>query len=108
MGFLSRIFKPKASTLRALPAGSFTLDRQGNIMTSTLPQSFPAAQLREIGAVVLASFRAAEKAQMPLAEIIIHYSALKLLARELRGGAMVFLMPQSHGQPSVTRAKVAP
>ena len=108
MGFLSRIFKPKASTLRALPAGSFTLDRQGNIMTSTLPQSFPVAQLRQIGAVVLASFRAAEKAQMPLAEIIIHYSALKLLARELRGGAMVFLMPLSHGQPSTPRAKVAP
>jgi hypothetical protein len=32
---------------------------------------------------------------MPLAELIIHYSALKVLARELRGGAMVFLMPQT-------------
>ena len=77
-------------------------------MTSTLPQSFPSAHLREIGEVVLATFRAAEKAQMPLTEVIIQYSAMKLLARELRGGAMVFLMPQSHGQPHMQRAKLAP
>jgi len=44
---------------------------------------------------VLAAFRFAERAQMPMTEIIIHYSALKILARELRGGAMVFLMPQT-------------
>ena len=67
-------------------------------MTSTLPQSFPSEHLADIGAQVIAAFRAAAKAQMPLTEIIIHYAALKLLARELRGGAMVFLMPQSHGQ----------
>ena len=35
---------------------------------------------------------------MPLSEIIIHYSALKLLARELRGGAIVFLMPHTLNQ----------
>ena len=95
MGILSRFFKPTKSELVHLPSGSFTLDREGRVMTSTLPQSFPAERLKEIGAHVLASFSAAKKAQMPLAEIIIHYSALKLLARELRGGAIVFLMPQS-------------
>ena len=78
-----------------LPSGSFTLDREGRVMTSTLPQSFPASQMKEIGARVLASFRAAKKAQMPLSEIIIHYAALKVLARELRGGAIIFLMPQA-------------
>jgi hypothetical protein len=98
MGILSRFFKPTKSELVHLPAGSFTLDREGHVMTSTLPQSFPPDRLKEIGAHVLASFRAAQKAQMPLAEIIIHYSALKLLARELRGGAIVFLMPQSMTQ----------
>jgi hypothetical protein len=81
-----------------LPSGSFTLDREGRIMTSTLPQSFPASQMREIGARVLASFRTAKKAQMPLSEIIVHYAALKILARELRGGAIVFLMPQGFSQ----------
>jgi hypothetical protein len=98
MGFLSRFFKSDKSQLVHLPAGSFTLDREGRVMTSTLPQSFPSDHLKQIGDHVLASFRAAQKAQMPLAEIIIHYSALKLLARELRGGAIIFLMPQSLNQ----------
>ena len=95
MGFLSRFFKSEPAQLVRMPAGSFTLDREGRVMTSTLPQSFPPERLKEIGDHVLAAFVAAKKAQMPLAEIIIHYSALKLLARELRGGAIVFLMPQS-------------
>src|SRR5881396_4046662 len=98
MGFLSRLFKSADPGLVHLPAGSFTLDREGRIMTSTLPQSFPPAHLKAIGDQVLTSFRSAKKAQMPFSEIIIHYSALKLLARELRGGAIVFLMPQSMNQ----------
>jgi hypothetical protein len=95
MGFLSRLFKSASAGLMYLPSGSFTLDRNGRIMTSTLPQSFPLDHLRAIGDQVLTSFRSAKKAQMPLSEIIIHYSALKLLARELRGGAIIFLMPQN-------------
>lgn len=95
MGLLSRLFKSSPSGLMQLPAGSFTLDREGAIMTSTLPQSFPSAHLQAIGSEVLAAFRKAKKAQMPMSEIIIQYAALKVLARELRGGAIVFLMPQS-------------
>ena len=98
MGFLSRLFKSDKANLVQLPAGSFTVDKAGKIMTSTLPQSFPAERLKEIGDPVLAAFRGAERAQMPMTEIIINYSALKILARELRGGAMVFLMPQSMNQ----------
>lgn len=100
MGFLKLFFKAStANRLMPLPSGSFTLDREGAVMTSTLPQSFPPTQLREIGQQVLASFRGAQKAQMPLSEIIIHYAALKLLARELRGGAIVFIMPLAPNQP---------
>lgn len=95
MGFLSRLFKSEERSLAQLAAGSFTVDRAGQVMTSTLPQSFPPARMHDIGQQVLAAFRSAEKAQMPMAEILIHYSTLKILARELRGGAMVFLMPQS-------------
>ena len=101
MGLLNFFSRPaKSHRLTHLPAGSFTVDRTGRVMTSTLPQSFPSEHLDDIGAQVLAAFRAAAKAQMPLTEIIIHYAALKLLARELRGGAMVFLMPQTLGQRS--------
>lgn len=63
-------------------------------MTSTLPQSFPEARMRHIGEQVLAAFRAARAANMPLTELIVHFATLKVLARELRGGAIIFLMPQ--------------
>src|SRR6187402_2657193 len=108
MGFLSRFFKPADIGLIHLPAGSFTMDRDGKIMTSTLPQSFPSEHLRAIGDHVLASFRSAKKAQMPLAEIVIQYSALKLLARELRGGAIVFLTPQTLNQKLNSKLKKSP
>ena len=93
MGLLNLFSKSRKSHLMRLPAGSFTVNRDGQVMTSTLPQSFPAADIREIGQQVLASFQAAQKAQMPLAELIIHYATLKVLARELRGGAIIFIMP---------------
>ena len=99
MGLLTFLSKPARSRLVHLPSGSFTIDRDGKIMTSTLPQSFPTAQAQDIGRQVIASFEAAKQAQMPLAEIIIYFAALKILARELRGGAIIFLMPQSHKQP---------
>ena len=99
MGLLSLFSRPGRKALVHLPAGSFTVDREGNIMTSTLPQSFPEDYVREIGKHVLACFRGADKAQIPLAEIILQFAALKVLARELRGGAMIFLMPQSLNQP---------
>lgn len=107
MGLLSRIFKPRASGLVHLQSGSFTLDREGRIMTSTLPQSFPADHTRAIGERVLAAFQAARRAQMPLSEIVIHYSALKVMARELGGGAIVFLMPQSLNQQEPSKLKKA-
>lgn len=108
MGFLSRFFKPADTALIHLPAGSFTLDRDGKIMTSTLPQSFPAEHLHAIGDHVLASFKSAKKAQMPLTELTINYSALKLQARELRGGAIIFLMPQSLNPQQNSKLKKRP
>ena len=72
-------------------------------MTSTLPQSFPSSRIQEIGQQVIAAFSAAKQVHMPLSEIIVYYAALKILARELRGGAIIFLMPQSN-QP-LKRAK---
>ena len=89
-----------------LPAGSFMLDRNGRVMTSTLPQSFPSEHLKAIGDRVLASFRFAKKAQIPLTEIIVQFSALKLLAREMRGGAIIFLMPQSLNQSQKPSSKL--
>jgi hypothetical protein len=78
-----------------LPSGCFTIDGSCRIVASTLPQSFPVETVRQIGQVVLDSFRTAQEAQLVFRELHIQYPALKLTARELRGGAIVFLAPQS-------------
>ncbi|MBI5385033.1 MAG: hypothetical protein HZA90_10145 [Verrucomicrobia bacterium] len=95
MGFLSKWFKPSPSRLMRLPSGSFTVDRDGRVITYTLPQTFPVGHMQEIGREVLAYFRGAQQAQMPVKELVVNYPSLKLTARELRGGAIVFLAPQS-------------
>jgi hypothetical protein len=102
MGLLNRLFKRQStpSQLLHLPSGSFTLDRNGSVIMTTLPQSFPPDYLQEIGRNVLNAFQASRKANLPLSEIIVYYSTLRLLARELRGGAIVFLMPQAQDQSS--------
>lgn len=78
-----------------LPSGAFALDRNGRVVVSTLPQSFPPAQMREIGDRVLAFFRGAQQAHMPLHELNVYYPSLKVTARCLRGGALIFLSPQT-------------
>jgi hypothetical protein len=95
MGLLNLLTRRSPSTaLVRLPTGSFTLDPGGRIVASTLPRSFPAARVQQIGALVLATFQSAREARIPLTELIVDYSALKLTARELRGGAIIFLAPR--------------
>ena len=98
MGLLDLFSRSSRKALVHLPSGSFTMDREGKIMTSTLPQSFPEHFIQEIGKQVLTCFRGADKSQLPLSEIVLQFAALKILARELRGGAIVFLMPQAANQ----------
>jgi hypothetical protein len=98
MGLLSFFAKPAPPLLR-LPSGSFSVDREGSVLTSTLPSSFPASLVRDIAQQVRAAFGEAAKAQLPLAELTIHYPSLKISARELRGGAIVFLSPKTPRSP---------
>ncbi|HTD65058.1 MAG TPA: hypothetical protein VK846_00830 [Candidatus Limnocylindria bacterium] len=91
-----RFFKRRnTAKLPKLPSGAFALDRDGKVVVSTLPQSFPEAQMRDIGERVLAFFRGAQLAQMPQQELNVYYPSLKLTARSLRGGALIFLSPQT-------------
>jgi hypothetical protein len=94
MGFMNLLPKPVATLMR-LPSGCFTVDRTGQIATSTLPQQFPGSLAQEIATQVLATFREAQAAQLPLTELVIHLASLKIIAREMRGGAIVFLTPQT-------------
>ena len=92
MGLL-KIFSRSAPPLTGLPAGCFTIDRAGNVVVATVSSAFPAATVQEIGRHVLGTFREAQLAQLPLAELVVHYGSLKIIARQLRGGALVFLTP---------------
>ncbi len=93
MGFLKHWLKRTEPRLLRLPSGSFTVDRGGRVITYTLPQSFPLARMQGMGEEVLSYFRGAQQAQMPVKELVVNYPALRLTARELRGGAIVFLAP---------------
>ena len=94
MGFLAKLFG-KSQDLLPLPSGSFTVDSEGRVLASTLPHNYPTAFAKDIASEVLGAFRAARDARIPLAEMMIRYSSLKLTARELRGGAIIFLTPQT-------------
>jgi hypothetical protein len=94
MGFLN-IFAKQSAPLLPLPRGSFTVDPEGRVIASTLPQIYPNSFAEGIGREVVAAFQAAQVAQTPLYEIIVRYRNLKLTARELRGGAIIFLAPQT-------------
>ena len=97
MGFLKyikQLFSSRAA-VQQLPQGSLTVDREGVISTSTVPSVYSRTLLREIAREVLVLFREARVAHMPLTEINIHYGSFLVTARELRGGAMIFLLPHS-------------
>lgn len=99
MGLLNKFFKTSAPELNRIPSGSFTLDGKGNLVSSTVPTWFPATHLHDIGHNIVAIFRDAQQAQLQLSELIVHYGALKITARELRGGAIIFLAPKTAQSP---------
>jgi len=93
MGFLSLFSSKPEPTMVHLPSGSFTVDRSGRILVSTLPSSFPETLVNEIATQVRTTFQEAKAAELSLGELVIHYPSLKIIARELRGGALIFLVP---------------
>jgi hypothetical protein len=93
MGLLS-LFSRSANEVQPLPRGSFTVDSEGRVLVSTLPHSFPAEFAEDIANEVLVAFRTAQAARLPLTEFVIRWPSLKITARELRGGAIIFLAPQ--------------
>lgn len=96
MGFLNLFSKSSSTTtLTRLPSGSFTLDRDGEIIVSTVSSTFPVLTVKDIGRCVLDTFREAQEAHLPLAELVIHFGGFKIVARELRGGAIVYLSPKN-------------
>jgi len=101
--FLKRLFRFRAhAAVQQLPSGSIAVDREGNVVTSTVSSAYSKDLLQAIGRDVLALFREAREAQMPLAEVNIQFVSLRITARELRGGAVIFLFPQTALSPLPT------
>jgi hypothetical protein len=95
MGFLKKLLGGHKASVQQLPAGTVTVDRNGKVVTSTVSSSFPEPLLQEIGREVLELFREARTGQIPMAEISLHFGSLRITARELRGGAIIFLFPKT-------------
>lgn len=93
MGFL-KLFSKTGPGVQRLPSGSMTVDRDGNVVATTVSSGYPADLLHEIAGEVLGLFREARAAQMPLSEFNLHFASLRITAREMRGGAIVFLAPK--------------
>ena len=104
MGFLKRFFRGRAG-VQQLPAGTITVDRDGHIITSTVSSAYPKNLLHDIGRDVQELFSAARAAKLPLAEISLQFGSLHITARELRGGAIIFLFPQTALLPTPTPSR---
>jgi hypothetical protein len=98
LGFKSRTDPIDTYLLRRLPSGSFTVDPAGRIVASTLPRSYPSEQVQEIARLAMTTFEEARDSHLLLTELVVDYPSLKMTARELRGGAIVFLAPRNLGQ----------
>ena len=94
MGFLKKLFGSRAE-VQQLPVGTITVDRDGNILSSTVSSMYSKSLLQTIGRDVLELLREARACQMPLAEVSLHFGSLRITARELRGCAIIFLLPQT-------------
>jgi len=93
MGILNWFGKP-APDVQKLTAGSFTVDRHGNVLTTTVGSAYPQWLLDDTAREVLALFRGAHDAQMPLTGLELHFAGLDITAREMQGGAIIFVAPQ--------------
>ena len=77
-----------------MPSGTLTVDRNNQILATTVSSACSPEVLQEIGDQVLTLFQQARKSHLTLSEMTIHFSSLKITARELRGGAIIFLAPK--------------
>ncbi len=74
-------------------AGSFTVDFKGNILSSTLPLSVPEQFIETITHNVLLTFSTARESGLIFEEVVIQFSGLKIVAREMRGAALIHITP---------------
>ncbi|HIG26466.1 MAG TPA: hypothetical protein EYQ50_01195 [Verrucomicrobiales bacterium] len=98
MGILN-LFRRKSSKneLKSIPSGSFTVDRNGDFLVSTLSQKFSPELNHELGNLVVKTFRSARNADLSLNELKIVFPGVDITAKEMRGGAIIFIKPKKFG-----------
>jgi hypothetical protein len=87
------------SARRRLPGGAFTVDSRGNLVSSTVPRWFPEELALRIGGDILAVFKGAAAVRLPCSQLRVQYEAFSISAREMRGGAIIFLSPKPAARP---------
>jgi hypothetical protein len=90
MGLLN-LFSRSGAEVHRLPTGSMTVDREGNVVTTTISSVYSAGLLRAIAEEVLRLFRESRAAQFPVSEFSLQFASVQITAREMRGGAIIFL-----------------
>jgi hypothetical protein len=94
--------KPRPATIPRTPKGAFTVDSSGQVVMTTLPAAMAARVQGPLCEAIISAFRDAHRAQLALTELTFNFQGLRVTARELRGGAIVFLYPIA-GSPEATR-----
>jgi hypothetical protein len=94
MGILNWFRKSRAVANKP-PSGSFTVDRHGRVLTTTVGSGYPRRLLDDTAREVLSLFREARVAQAPLTGLDFYFTGLHIKAREMKNGAIIFLSPQT-------------
>ena len=94
MGLLNLFKSQKGEGPSPLPSGSYTVDREGKVVSRTISSAVSAQGLELFAAQVLQTFREARQADLNISEFCINTGVLNIKAKELRGGAIIFLSPR--------------
>ena len=93
---MNRLQQPEAMGPARFPHGSYTVAPGGQIVVSTLPRSFSREHMEEIGKVILSALGSARELGTPFSELAADYAGLEIRARDLAGGAIIFVTPQEY------------
>jgi len=78
------------------PRGSYTVSTAGGVVVSTLPGSFPRERMEAIGKAVISALASARELGTPFTELAADFAGLEIRARDLAGGAIIFVNPQEY------------
>jgi len=90
------LLKTQAMGPMRFPRGSYTVSATGSIVVSTLPRSFPRERLEAIGKVIISALASARELGTPFTELAADFAGLEIRARDLAGGAIIFVTPQEY------------